>query len=301
MISILLTCYNHIHYLPAAVDGIRQQTFRDFEIIAIDDGSSDGTREWLARQADIQCIFNPTNRGTYATLNVGLARAKGEFIAVLNDDDVWLPDKLARQVDLLTAHPNVGLVHTGGYFIDGEGQKTEGNPLGFAFPRFATGDILLGLVYENKIIASAALARRSCFEGLGGFNEGYFGSGDWEMWFRIAELYDVGFVDEPLTLYRVHGANASHKLDRIWRDDQKLREWIMSRLDLRIGKDDGDALRRAKAFNLAALGTVRMLNGDPSGSRRSYGESFRLLPSRWQTVARYFATFTGRNAFRRML
>jgi len=300
-VTILLTCYNHLAYLPAAVAGVRCQTFRDFEIIAIDDGSTDGTREWLRQRADIRSIFNEANLGTYETLNVGLRLARGEFIAVLNDDDLWAPEKLERQVALMDTHPEVGLVHTGGFFINGAGDRTEGNPLGFAFPTFETGDVLLGLVYENKIIASAALARRSCFDELGGFNRDYFGSGDWEMWFRIAEHWHVGFVDAPLTMYRVHGANASHKLERIWRDDERLREWIAPRLeDLgdRFGPLD---LRQAKAFNQAALGTVKTLNGDASGGRAAYLRSMRLQPTRWKTYARFLATFLPPTTFRKLL
>ncbi|MGV3617650.1 MAG: glycosyltransferase family 2 protein [Fimbriimonas sp.] len=300
-VTVLLTCYNHIRYLPEALEGVRKQTFRDFEIIAIDDGSKDGTREWLAQQADIRCVFNEENLGTYETLNVGLRLAQGEFVAILNDDDVWLPEKLARQVALLDANPQVGLVHTGGHFIDGEGKRTEGNPLGFAFPTFETGDILLGLVYENKIIASAALARRACFDAVGPFNREYFGSGDWEMWFRIAERWHVGFVADPLTLYRVHGANASHKLERIWRDDEKLREWIANRLDAAEGRFAKDDMRRARAFNQAALGTVKTLNGDPSAGRRAYGRSLRLQPSRWKTYVRWLATFLPQSTFRKLL
>lgn len=300
-VSVLLTCYNHFKYLPAALEGVRVQTFRDFEIIAIDDGSKDETREWLSRQPDVRCIFNETNLGTYETLNVGLRAASGEFIAVLNDDDLWMPEKLERQVALLDTHPNVGLVHTGGHFIDGEGNRTEGNPLGFAFPTFETGDILLGLVYENKIIASAALARRACFDQLGGFNREYFGSGDWEMWFRIAERWEVGFVDAPLTMYRVHGANASHKLERIWRDDEKLREWISGRLDEVGGRFAPGELKKAKAFNQAALGTVKTLNGDPAGGRRAYARSISLDPSRWKSYARWAATFLPASAFRKLL
>lgn len=300
-VSILLTCYNHIRYLAEAVEGIRAQTFTDTEIIAIDDGSTDGTRGWLAQQPDIRCVFNEQNLGTYATLNVGLRLAAGEFIAVLNDDDVWLPGKLQAQVDLLDKHPKVGLVHTGGYFIDGDSRQTEGNPLGFAFPRFETGDILLGLVYENKIIASAALARRACFDQVGVFNPDYFGSGDWEMWFRIAKEHEVGFADEPLTLYRVHGANASHKLERIWKDDQMLREWIAVQLETIAGRFPDDAIRRAKAFNLAALGTVRALNGDAAASRQAYAASIRLQPGRYKSWLRYVATFLPRSVFRRLL
>ena len=296
-VTVLLTCYNHRRYLPAAVEGLRSQTFQDFETIALDDGSSDGSREWLAEQKDLRRVFNATNLGTYGTLNEGLRLTDSELVAVLNDDDVWLPEKLERQVSLLDAHPEVGLVHTGGHFIDGEGNRTEGNPLGFRFPTFETGDILRGLVFENKIIASAALARRECFERVGEFNPSYFGSGDWEMWWRICERYAAGFVDAPLTLYRVHGANASHKLERIWRDDERLREFFAERIDALDGRID----REAAAFNQAALGTVRMLNGKTIEARAAYRESLRLNSRRPQTLLRLMATSLGREGFKKTL
>lgn len=296
-VSILLTCYNHRRYLPAAVEGIRAQTFRDFETIALDDGSGDGSREWLSEQPDLRCVFNARNLGTYGTLNEGLRLASGEFVAVLNDDDVWLPEKLERQIALLDAHPEVGLVHTGGGFIDEGGNATEGNPLGFRFPTFERGDILRGLVFENKIIASAALVRRECFDRAGEFNESYFGSGDWEMWWRVCERYAAGFVDAPLTLYRVHGENASHKLERIWRDDERLREFIADRIQILDGRID----REAEAFNYAALGTVRMLNGKTAEARAAYRASFHLNPRRPQTLLRLLATYIGRDGFRRTL
>ncbi|MBX7134486.1 MAG: glycosyltransferase [Fimbriimonadaceae bacterium] len=339
-VSILLTCYNHLAYLPAAWAGIESQTFRDFEIIAIDDGSTDGTREWLCRfpspdsgegqgggaglqpsgspdagrlpavregdaggtpAVQVKVIFNETNLGTYGTLNRALDAASGEFIAILNDDDVWLPDKLAAQVALMERHPEVGLVHTDGYFIDGKGERLEGSPLGFEFPRTETGDVLLDLVYQNKIIASAALVRRYCFDELGGFNPNYFGSGDWEMWLRIAEKHQVGYVDEELTLYRVHGANASHKLDRIWRDDEMLREWLAPRLKNLSGRFPEEAIRRAQAHNWACIGTVRTLNGDPAGGRQAYSKSMALMPGRFKSRLRWLATFLPRSLFRRLI
>ncbi len=303
MVSILLTCFNHIRYLPAAFECILAQTYKDWEIIAIDDGSTDGTREWLsARSENITRIFNEKNLGTYASLNVALAKAKGEFIAVLNDDDLWEPEKLEKQVALMNAEPTVGLVHTDGWFIDGDGNQQEGTPLGFEFPRFETGDVLLDLVYQNKIIASAALVRRECFEQLGNFNELFFGSGDWEMWFRVAEKWKVGFVDQPLTFYRVHGENASHKLERIWKDDQMLREWIAKELDgLESDRFPENDLRRAKAHNFACLGTVKALNGDPAGGRDAYAKSIQLAPERMKSYLRYAATLLPAPVFRKLL
>ena len=299
-VSILLTCYNHLDYIPAALDGIRSQTFQDFEVIALDDGSTDGTREYLAEQEGITVVLNEKNLGTYGTLNRGLDRATGEFIAVLNDDDVWMPEKLAKQIALLDANPKVGLVHTEGEFIDGDGKVFEGEPLGFKFPRFETGDILLDLVYENKIIASAALFRASIVKEIGGYNENYFGSGDWEMWFRIAERHQVGCVAEKLSQYRVHGANASHKLEKIWRDDQMLREWMLPRLEDLEERFPAARINQAKAHCWATLGTVRMLNGDARSSRAAYRASMHILPMRVKNYLRYAATYLGKERFRKL-
>lgn len=301
-VSILLTCYNHLAYLPAAVEGIRAQTMIDWEVIAIDDGSTDGSREWLSAHAgDFTLIFTEQNVGTYAALNRALAHAAGDYIAVLNDDDVWLPTKLERQLEAFARHPKAGLAHTDGWFIDGGGNRLEGAPLGFTFPRLPSGDALPALLYANKIIASAALVRRSCFEELGGFDDAYFGSGDWEMWLRIAERHEVAFVDEPLTLYRVHGANASHKLERIWRDDERLREEIVRRAGRYAASGrDPRVMREALAHNWACLGTVRTLNGNRSGGRAAYVQSIRMSPKRLKSYLRWATTFLPRSVFRRL-
>jgi len=136
---------------------------------------------------------------------------------------------------------------------------------------------------------------------LGGFNENYFGSGDWEMWLRIAEAYEIGFVPEPLTFYRVHGENASHKLDRIWRDDEMLRRWIRNRSSSYTSRGYGRALSKALAHNAACLGTVLTLNGNPAEGRRAYAESLRYEPTRLKSAARLIATFLPRRLFRRLL
>ena len=302
-VSVLLTCYNHIAFLPAALDSVLAQTFKDYEIIAIDDGSTDGTREWLsAQRAPMKLIFNEKNLGTYGSLNVALRAATGEFIAILNDDDLWAPAKLQKQLDVFERHPKVGLVHTDGSFIDAQGRTFEGEPLGFEFPKTETGDVLLSLIYANKRIASAVLVRAECFAKLGVFNEAYFGSGDWEMWLRIAEEYEIGFVPEPLTFYRVHGANASHKLERIWHDDEMLRDWIAARAPIYAEKGyEPIVLRHALAHNAACLGTVKTLNGNPADGRRAYKQSLALEPGRVKSYLRWLATFLPRPVFRRLL
>ncbi|MBL8068586.1 MAG: glycosyltransferase [Armatimonadetes bacterium] len=300
-VSILLTCYNHLRYLKAAWQSILDQTFQDFEVIALDDGSTDGTREWLSSQEGAKLVFNPQNVGTYATLNIGLHHATGEYIAVFNDDDIWMPTKLERQVAMLDANPRIGLVHTDGWFIDGEGRQRQDSPLGFEFPRTETGDILLALIHANAIIASAVVARKTCFDELGGFNERYFGSGDWEMWYRICEKWDAGYIGEPLTLYRVHGANASHKLDRIWQDDALLREWIAERIPNYRGRFSPEDLQEAEAHNYACLGTVKVLGGEAEEGREYYRRSLEIDPKRWKSRARICASYLPKSFFRKLL
>ena len=299
-VSILLTCYNHLAYLPAALDGIRNQTLQDYEVIALDDGSTDGSRKWLAQQPRIQVVLNEKNLGTYGTLNRGLDLASGEFIAILNDDDVWMPEKLAQQVALLDANPAIGIVQTGGEFVDGSGKPIEGEPLGFKYPQFESGDILLDLVYENKFITSATMFRASLIKQIGGFNEDYFGSADWEMWFRIVEQAQAGCIAENLTQYRVHDANASLNSEKIWRDDQRLREWMLPRLEDLDSRFDAARVTLAKAHCWAALGTARMLNGDARSAREAYRASIHLLPKRLKSYLRYAATFLGPKGFRKL-
>ncbi len=304
-VSIVLTCYNHLRHLKIAIDCIRAQTYTDYEIVALDDGSTDGTREWLAQLQredpglPLHLYFNEQNIGTYATLNRGLEVSTGEFIAEFNDDDVWLPTKLEKQVAMLDAHPEIGLVHTGGYFIDDEGNELEENPLKFAWPKTSTGDVLLELVPHNKIIASSVMSRRECFEKVGKFNTEYFGSGDWEMWYRIAEQFHIGHIDEPLTLYRVHAGSASHYTEKIARDDVRIREWMAERIPGYTAKGyDQATLRKLQSHVLACCGTSRIWLGEPQQGRRHYVESIKLTPMRIKSYLRLAASFLPRKWFR---
>ncbi|MES1228200.1 MAG: glycosyltransferase, partial [Armatimonadota bacterium] len=278
-VSILLTCYNHLEYLQEALDGVTSQTFTDWEIIAIDDGSKDGTREWLsASSVPMTRIFNEKNLGSYGSLNKALAAATGDYIAVLNDDDVWLPRKLELQVEAMESSTRVGLVHTFGKFIDGQSSPVlDPKPLGFTFPRTGNGDVLASLVHYNKVINSSALVRREAFEKVGDWDAAFYGCGDWHLWLRIAREYEVRYIDEELTLYRVHETNACRDEDKMNDDSRRIREWIATwdASEFASRPDVVDAL----AVNMASLGTERMWKGDRQGARRAYLGSIKIRPS----------------------
>jgi hypothetical protein len=236
--------------------------------------------------------------------------AKGEFIAIFNDDDLWSPRKLEKQVALLESDSEIGLVHTDGGFIDENGAEIRRNPLNFAYPRFSTGYILPEFFYRNMVIASAAVFRKECVDRVGGFDEHYFGSGDWQMWAKIATQYKLGFLDEELISYRIHGASASYRLEKIWKDDEQLRTWLV-----RVGEQlldrspqfaglnhySDEQIKAAVAHNWACLGTARKLSGDSRGARVAYQKSLKYQPGRFKSKLRIAATFLPRDFFRRTL
>lgn len=303
VVSVLLTSYNHLPYLPDCVDGLVAQTLADYEAIVLDDGSDDGSREWLRERLGgdprFRLAYSEQNLGTYGVLNRGLELATGEFVAVLNDDDVWMPRKLERQVEALRANPLAALSHTDGMFIDGSGAPIAGEPLDFPYPRTPSGDVYALLIHRNRIIASSALFRRPVVGEVGPFDAGFYGCGDWHMWLRITERHEVAFVDEPLTLYRVHGTNACLDAEKMNRDGRIIREWLTTRqsaLDERVRRDR--ALRDAFAHNWACLGTELAWMGDVPGARKAYAQSLRMRPTRLKSLLRLIATVLPRRAFR---
>jgi glycosyltransferase involved in cell wall biosynthesis len=279
-VSVLLTSYNHIDHLPLGLESIRSQGFSDYEIIAVDDGSTDGSREFLREQTGLKLIETESNSGTYAALNQAVAAASGEFVAIFNDDDLWAPEKLSQQVEALDQNPKAALCSTGGQFIDSDGHELQGTPLGFAFPSHRTGDILLDLVRANCMITSSVMIRREELVKVGGFEESLFGSADWLTWLALCENNEAAFVDAPLTSYRVHAGSASLNRDKVWQDDEKIRTWISTRIPLWLEKGYSEQeLRSAEAHNWAALGTAKTLNGKKAEGRECYAKALSLEPT----------------------
>lgn len=298
-VSILLTCFNHFDYLAKAVASIRSQTFRDYEVLALDDGSTDGSREWIAEQRDLVPVFQAENLGTYGNLNVGLERAGGEYVAILNDDDYWAPTKLEMQVATLDVHPKAGLVHTSGWFVDNGGNRVDGAPIGYPWPEASSGQILHELAAKNCIITSSAMFRRSLVTEIGAFDPQFWGCGDWHMWLRVAEVSEIIRLPDHLTFYRIHGGMASHAVAKMDDDSRRIREWLAERWPSYEGRFGATAeLTAAKAHNLACLGTERMWVGDVSGGRKAYWESLKVNPFRLKSALRLALSWLPLRAFR---
>lgn len=287
-VSVLIPSYNHLRFLPACLESVWGQTFSDYEIVVVDDGSADGSVEYLRACGDRIRLFEQENQGTYATLNRCAREAKGAYLAILNSDDLWMPNKLAAQVAILDSKPEVGLVHTGGIFVDSEGRETKENPFGFAWPSTESGRVLEAMILHNHVVASSVLLRRDAFEREGGFDERLYGSGDWDMWLRVSKRWEFAYVAERLTGYRIHEEMASAKKQPVVLDEILIRtERIHACEDelLRLAVDQ-TRMMRALAHSWACLGTEYAQLGRTADARRAYFESVKRNPLRLKSWVR---------------
>ncbi|MBW4611987.1 MAG: glycosyltransferase family 2 protein [Desmonostoc vinosum HA7617-LM4] len=210
-VSVIIPAYNAMKYLPETLTSVTTQTFSDFEIIIVNDGSSDGIEDYISQTTDARVkIISQENKGLAAARNAGITNAQGEYIAFLDADDIWEPTKLEQQVSALEKHPEIGLVYTWVAYIDEKGAST-----GRVFKHHAEGDVWQQLVEHNIVeCGSVPMVRRSCFDTVGIFDwnlSRYNVHEDWDMWLRIAARYPFKVVKETLVYYRQVSSSASKK------------------------------------------------------------------------------------------
>jgi glycosyltransferase involved in cell wall biosynthesis len=297
LVSVVVTSYNHARYLSQAIESVLAQTLKDIEVVVVDDASRDESPAILQRYADrVKVIQHPTNRGTYASLNEGIGLTEAPYIAILNSDDLWLPEKLEKQVAVMQSDARIGLVHTAFRPIDADGNPIEGNPLGVRFHPNPQGDLLTDLLTRNLFITSSVLFRRECLERCGWFEERLFGMGDWDMWLRIAEYYRIGYVPEVLTLYRIHGQNTMYQRERMLADDLWIHEERICKRIPELLRRNGWRMRRALGIALAALGVIYNQRGERGKAYGAFTQSLKLYPWRLKTWLRLLMNLAARQA-----
>jgi glycosyltransferase involved in cell wall biosynthesis len=204
-VSIIIPTYNHAYFVGFAVESALAQTFTNTEVLVVDDGSVDNTRDFLAAYAGRITYIYQENRGLSAARNTGIRVACGEYIALLDADDMWVPEKLAVQMRLFDENPAAGVVSCGNVSVDNQGREvsaasTRGSGQ-FQFRRLLLGNCVSG--------GSNAVVKRSCFDAVGLFDESLRSSEDWDMWLRIARRYPVLFAPQVLTKIRVNASSMS--------------------------------------------------------------------------------------------
>jgi glycosyltransferase involved in cell wall biosynthesis len=206
-VSVIIPVYNGEAFIEEALESVFAQTFKDFEVIVINDGSTDGTEQRLQKYQDRMIYLKQRNQGLSASRRTGLGRSNGPLVAFLDADDVWLPQKLERQVEAARQHPECGIITTDCLSFCGD-QVTVRSLKEWYKP--ASGDVLEKLLFGNWIPPSAAMVRRECFEVVKTFDvpPPCYGE-DWLMWMEISARYPVHFIDEVLVRRRLHSNSMS--------------------------------------------------------------------------------------------
>lgn len=214
LVSVILPVYNRAWCVERAIRSVLAQTYRPLELIVVDDGSTDGTREVVERFGASLTLLVQERAGAYPARNLGLRHARGELVAFADSDDAWLPDRLAVQVPLMR-RPEVGLVF--GDTIHVSEPRPDAPRTGltsFAVSPPRRGHAARHFACCNFVPTCTVLVRRACLEEAGGFVTTVPLSADYVAWLRIALRHEVDFVDRPVAEYTVHAKGISADLGR---------------------------------------------------------------------------------------
>jgi glycosyltransferase involved in cell wall biosynthesis len=266
-VSVILPTYNRAHLILRSIRSVLGQTYRNFELIIVDDGSSDNT-EYVVESFDderIKYVKHPQNRGANAARNTGIRIAKYDYIAFQDSDDEWYPEKLEKQMRLFYhLSPKIGVVYTGFWRI--KNNTKEYFPLRVAQKN---GDLSRTLLGKNFVSTSTSVVRRACFKKAGVFDEQLPRLQEWELWIRISKHYDFKCVDEPLV-------NTYESADSITKNEKAhilSRELILRKHFERIAKD-----RRLLGRYYYEIGTLLSLDGRIDRGRRYLEKAVTTYP-----------------------
>jgi glycosyltransferase involved in cell wall biosynthesis len=294
-VSVIVPTRDRPEYLLAAAKSVFAQRLLPAEVLIIDDGSGAGAAEalkLLPRQTrvPIRRIEGP-RRGPSAARNVGLREAAGEVVAFLDDDDLWLAQKLEWQVRWLAEGRKLGLVGTDCVRTrEPTGQYPDVKQGARRLRRVSPGTLLRG----NRLVMSSVVARRECFEECGRFDESLSLAQDWDMWLRIAGRWEVGIVPAPLTIYRMHSEqrSANQRAMRVWEVEVVGR--ALKRRDRGGRWPRGAAWRRVARRRLAwahcRLGRLLAREGEREEAVQELKRAMRIFPYHpvvWGTLTRF--------------
>jgi glycosyltransferase involved in cell wall biosynthesis len=294
-VSVVIPTYNSARHLEQAVGSVLAQTFQDLEVMVVDDGSTDDTAAVIGALGPPVRYLHQPNSGVSAARNRGVSESIGRYVAFLDADDAWLPQKLAKQLGALRAAalraaPGCRLCYTAFVAAD-----SDLNPTEVRHPEMRDGALESLLMHGNVVGAggSTMLCERGLFREAGGFDPTLSQCADWDMWIRLAALTEFLYLDEPLATYRMHGVSMSS-------DPRLLEEDSLCVLEKGFGMpgiEPALAAQRRRAFarNYMVLAGTYFQAGGYRDFARCAARSLSLDPRR----ARYLAGFPLRVARRR--
>lgn len=211
LVSIIIPTYNRTQYLKLTLDSIKNQNFKDYEVIVIDDGTPGDDNLLLCENYEkVAYVKIPNSGGPSKPRNIGISKAVGKYIAFVDDDDIWLPNKLEKQVQILEQNPEFGLVHGCCEVINNEGilqGKIVGRP---GKPEVKHGDVNMRMIGNWTVMMPTSFVRKEVVDKVGYFNEEMPAAGeDVEFWTRCSFETKFYYLDNPMVYYRIHNENIS--------------------------------------------------------------------------------------------
>lgn len=200
-VSVIIPTYNRENFVSDTIESVLGQTYKDFEVIVVDDGSTDSTIQKLEKYNSKIKLIQQTNSERAVARNNGASNSSGEYIAFVDSDDVWKNNKLEKQVEVLDNQKDTILTYSSCLRIDDKGRKIK---TAKRQNRGYTGNVFEKLLLRNFVVSATPLLRREYFEKTDGFKTKYIPYEDWECWIRLSTLGNFYFIKEPLAYYRIH-------------------------------------------------------------------------------------------------
>ncbi len=282
-VSIIIPTYNRSQLIARAVKSVLNQTFQNFELIIVNDASTDNTEEIINSFNDkrIKYVRHEKNKGEAAARNTGIKTAVSEYIAYQDSDDEWLPGKLAKQMELLDkAPPQVGVIYTGFW----KTWKNNRTYIPFSWVRKKDGDIHKELLKGNFIGSPVVIVKKECFDEMGLFDERLRNLVDWEMWLRISKRYHFRCVDEPLVIAHYDSDNVSDRPGSLIEAME---------LVLEKNRDEFKTDKRLLARYRIKIGSLLVADGKIRRGHRYIISALRLYPFSIRLISRAFLAFCG--------
>jgi glycosyltransferase involved in cell wall biosynthesis len=283
-VSVIIPTHNRAELLRSAIASVLNQTFQDFEIVVVDDASKDHTQEVIAHfnDARIKVICNQVSRGDAGARNIGIINSSSEYIALLDDDDEWLPEKLKTQVYLLDySSPEVGGVCTHSLTIE----KVSGRVI------FTFNPEKDDLVKENFIRTSSILLRRACFKQCGLFDESMPTSSDYDLWIRMSEKFSFKIIKTCLVKYYIHERRLTSNYEK-----------MINGMEMLFEKHNSFFNKNPKAYSqrYLHLGVLYCYNGEGQKGRKAFRKAMRMNPFEMRSYFNFSLSLLGTGSFKRL-
>ncbi len=294
-ISVIIPAYNSEKFIKRTIQSVLNQTYKDFEVIIVDDGSTDNTKEvveeFQKKDSRIKYLWQENSGAPARPKNKGIKESKGKYIAFLDHDDEWLPEKLEKQLVLFEKQKNSKLrfVSSWGLIFNAKENQTYEHKIK------KRGNVFQELLANNFILScSSIFLKKEIFESVGFFDENLKFSDDWEMWIRIAQKYEFDFINEALFKYYWHGENVMNKL----KGEEKLKEY---KYILEKYKDFYQKYPRAHSVRLRNIGSMYLLNDNLKEAKKYFAKAIKIAPFYPRSWVNFILFLFGKNFYRKIL